>query len=1215
MKDFPLLPSDKYIADLLGLSDEQYRYYMAEVKKRAAEGPQPSVTCAIPTATLIAIAVNLAISVGLMLISMLFKPKTSQPPQLIRNQSQGQVTTNIRRFTPREGFDAIQDVAGIGTPIPLIYAKRELIGGNYYGGVRVNIPLVWSQLQASNGSQLLRAMFVIGEGDDALTIDPQNIGIGNNTLGSYLLGGNDYARFSIYYRANGGRIASADLIAGASNDPTIISSGDVFAIPNEQGTASAYFCHSRKPNTQTQFGVYSIIGNGLGFRVNPQLRPSVNAQLTGDVNSSASKKSGSASVKARIICDLDYVALAQREKIKAKFSGRGALTSASGSTWTYRLTNTTDALTTFQPLASSFTWSGEKNLIVNPFPGIPNDTVSGWLSFNSITATGNSVEGTAVFDTAAATAEINAKSGGSFVYNITNGTYVIQWGIWWESDGGKQIAFDHTVQASVVYNAGTLLRDVSYTNTSVTYTGTYSANSDHEEKCGDAASAIAGRQKSYDDALQVGELFKAGTALVVCTARSPSTEFFSSDADYEPVTPSQGQAIDVTFQVVRSGSATTISAADIDKSAKDSPPFYTATNNSHLFRIAIANISTLRECRIVEIGIRSTLGIRIGGLCNFRDSLTFTEIDNKACKSKEGNLISPGDSMAVDVFNSGTMNSSEERFSFFRIRYREGGTDGAYTELPQCFGIRGISQQPIFNSLRFVMPSQKRWEFQIEPLTGWEIRSGNASGDLELIDSNFTTTRTITTGDITVTFNGINNNGPFIAAANRASAGPEIFMLPSAQRGASGEIGLGYSDGTSYLDAWGKLAEAFVYEEVSSSADSNPEHEIVFINEISPNPSTPEYQNLAVLGLTMRSSSEWKQFGQLSCYVLSGLKNTHLFPEILQDLLTNTRYGKGDQVTIEQIDADSFAVASAWCAARNLYFDGAIAGKTNLRQWAADVAASHLLFFGESSGKFWLKTAWPGSVASPSAVNYKGIFTAGNILENSFSAEFFPPEDRKPIQVSVRYREERLSTNLANPGLFATEREILIREASPNGNDTDPIESVDLSDYVTSRQHAIDAAKFLVRMRRIPTHSIKFQTTHEGIVAALSPGDYIRVALDFTSYDQMRNGAVLSDGTLVSTQPLEDGSYNVFSWNGTSSSPPSQSSLIVSNNGLTASPTGIIFTLINASTQTSTYQIERIAPSEEGVFTIEAMSMPTNEQGILLVADGFNEDSNWVISE
>jgi hypothetical protein len=66
---------------------------------------------------------------------------------------------------------------------------------------------------------------------------------------------------------------------------------------------------------------------------------------------------------------------------------------------------------------------------------------------------------------------------------------------------------------------------------------------------------------------------------------------------------------------------------------------------------------------------------------------------------------------------------------------------------------------------------------------------------------------------------------------------------------------------------------------------------------------------------------------------------------------------------------------------------------------------------------------------------------------------------------------------------------------------------------------------------------------------------------------------------------------------------------------LTASPTGIIFTLINASTQTSTYQIERIAPSEEGVFTIEAISMPTNEQGILLVADGFNEDSNWVISE
>ena len=440
-------------------------------------------------------------------------------------------------------------------------------------------------------------------------------------------------------------------------------------------------------------------------------------------------------------------------------------------------------------------------------------------------------------------------------------------------------------------------------------------------------------------------------------------------------------------------------------------------------------------------------------------------------------------------------------------------------------------------------------------------------------------------------------------------------MIPSAQRGTSGEIGLGYSDGSSYLDAWGKLAESFVYEEVTSTADSGPEHEIVFINEISPNIDTPEYDNLALLGLTMRSGSEWQQFGQLSCYVLSGLGNTHLFPEILQDLLTNTRYGKGDQITTSQIDTDSFAVASAWCSARNLFFDGAITGKTNLRQWAADVAAANLLFFGESDGKFWLKTAWPGSVASPSAVSFKGIFNAGNIKENSFSVDFFPPEDRKPIQVSVRFREERLSTNLANPGLFATEREILVREASPNGSDTDPIESVDLSDYCTSRGHALDVAKFLIRMRRVPTHLVKFETTHEGVLASIGPGDYIRVAMDFTSYDQLRNGAVLADGTLVSTQPFADGTYSIFAWDGTSDTPPGPSTLTVSDGGNRATPTGIIFTLVNAVTQVGSYQIERISPVAEGGFTIEAIHAPTDDNNIPLIAVGFDNASNWEVEE
>jgi len=61
------------------------------------------------------------------------------------------------------------------------------------------------------------------------------------------------------------------------------------------------------------------------------------------------------------------------------------------------------------------------------------------------------------------------------------------------------------------------------------------------------------------------------------------------------------------------------------------------------------------------------------------------------------------------------------------------------------------------------------------------------------------------------------------------------------------------------------------------------------------------------------------------------------------------------------------------------------------------------------------------------------------------------PEEREPIQVSVRYREERASSDPTNPGIFPTEREVLVREVAPFGSDTDPVEALDLSDYVTNR--------------------------------------------------------------------------------------------------------------------------------------------------------------------
>ncbi|MGA0708571.1 MAG: hypothetical protein ACO3Q7_10890, partial [Steroidobacteraceae bacterium] len=431
--------------------------------------------------------------------------------------------------------------------------------------------------------------------------------------------------------------------------------------------------------------------------------------------------------------------------------------------------------------------------------------------------------------------------------------------------------------------------------------------------------------------------------------------------------------------------------------------------------------------------------------------------------------------------------------------------------------------------------------------------------------------------------------------------------------------GLPRTDAESHIDDYGKLAEIFVYPEIGSTAETGPEHQVVYVNEIVPNPQTPQYDNLALIGINIRSSAEFSQFSQLSAYVTGGhpcrrLLNSlsegpsHLFPDILLDLLTNDVYGRGDQITDQMIDFDSFRAAAQWCQDRRYFFDSVKAERVNLREWAADIAATHLLIFGERDGQFFLEPAVPQA-----PVKVRGLFTAGNILSGSFQLQFLDPEDRDPIQISVRWREERASTDLSNPGLFPIVREALVREGS--ADETAIVESIDLSDYVTNRQHAIDAAKFIIRMRRIPTHTIRFTTTHEGVLTQMAPGDYIRVAMDVTHYDEFNNGAVTGDGTLVSTRDLAAGSYDVIAWNGESGTVPYDTTLFVTENGTRATPTGIVFTVKLPATQVRTYQIERISPTEDGAFTIEAVHMPTNSSGVLNLADGFDSSSNWIIQE
>jgi len=1294
-----MLPSDRYLAELLGLTEEQFLYFKAEVQRRAKEQPEPAVVAGVETVIALTLTV---IGIGFQVAASFLKPSVSaqqggggRPAQLQARARGDAPITNNQRYTPRYGFDSTQDITTLGSTIPLVYALREAISGTTYGGVRVSTPMLWSQIYSLGGSQLLRAIFLVGEGPIG-GIDLKNFAAGGNTLASYDFGNlsanSAGSRLTVYGRVSSGlttRIRSTDQIFGraaASDVGNAQNAGgsDVFMVRRGSSWA-ADFCSATRPNNQTVFGVYTLIGNDFGFKVNPVIRPRRQAQLVpyGD--------EGDAEVKCRI----DDVAWAQRKKAQTYFSSRSGLVSGSvgsvGSTITYKLFPSSDLDTEFsrdlRTLTNPASWTIDKEQITRDGASGYNkpatessrakwvykyddETIYDLRSRLSVTI--NSVTVTDGKGTLNATFSFNCTGLGNYdnsddidtaIEVLKASKFRVTFSNPAVTDDDDEAVCKYTVKVrmrtkskqkikratlsgvsqsketvtiggtsytfvtDVGGGGGDIDIDAVNTNepvvfriqdgTSVTGSGTvtvtknlkFDASQIHIEPCADVAGTVAGRQKTWDDAIIPGELYKIGSALAICTSRTDAA--FVSQAD---VSSGSGQEVTAVFTTVRPGSVALNTQANIERDGKtylegSYEMRNVATVDGHVLRCAIASVSTSRPCQAVEFGIRSRLGIRINGFCNLKDSISYGEADERACLSRKNDIIERGSTLKVDVFQSNTITTTEERYSFFKISYREAGSGNAFTTLGNTYGIRGATQQNVFNYVQLGMPSIKQWEFQMEPLSGFEVRNG--SGTLYVLDARLSSRVVVTDGAVTVAFNGESvprTAEQFSIAAVRGD-GKGIPELDPQNYGAPSD--------RSYLDTWGKLAEAFVYEEAQSSAASGPEHEVVYINEITPNTSTPVYDGLALVGVNVMSSVEWQQFGQFSCYVTGGktcrrLRNslsvgaTHLFPDVLLDLMTNATYGAGDLITDEMIDLAAFEAAADWCQTRKYFFDGVQADRVNLRQWAADTAAAHLLNFGESDGKFYLRPALQFT-----AVPIKGLFTAGNIVEGSFKLQYLEPEEREPIQVSVRYREERASTDLTNPGIFPTEREVLVREAS--GSATDPVESIDLSDYVTSREHAIDAAKFIIRMRRIPTHAISFRTTHEGALAKFGPSDYIRVAMDETQYDEFNNGVVTDAGALVSTKPLLDDSYSVIAWDGTEGTPPADATLVVSNGGTTATPAGIVFTVKLPSTQVRTYQIERITPDEEGTFNIEAVHMPTNASGVLELADGFDTGGNWVI--
>ena len=183
---------------------------------------------------------------------------------------------------------------------------------------------------------------------------------------------------------------------------------------------------------------------------------------------------------------------------------------------------------------------------------------------------------------------------------------------------------------------------------------------------------------------------------------------------------------------------------------------------------------------------------------------------------------------------------------------------------------------------------------------------------------------------------------------------------------------------------------------------------------------------------------------------------TNNFPEIAYDLLTNRRYGIGEYVGKNALDEDAFNVAASSCAA---YRDGVISSKANVRSFLFTQAAYQMLDFTIKGG--------PSASTQPSRLTR--IKRSASQPKRATPTSQSKPSS--PMAMSGRLRRLPLNggTSDVHSGTQVQKEEkngfpetvTRIRLADDQGGyDRDPIETFDMTQFCTSRDHAIAFGKF-----------------------------------------------------------------------------------------------------------------------------------------------------------
>lgn len=271
-----LLPSEIQIIEALGLTEDEYWEFLR--LNDEYNGKRSEAYAHIPDikndAVVTPILVNLVIGIALTAVGALLAPKPRSPEQKKAGSPLAtEDQTSRSRYAPQSSFDSIQQLAVLGSVIPLVYTKQQTQSNVTYGGVRVNSSLLWSYMTTLGRAQQLRALMLFSHGTVPSPPDYAGYAIGDLLIENYALGkaklffatgegkpgspsDNRFLQSTAYGQYRQGEMQ--DLAGGSVRDPFAVEWGD---------DLQPFFSGSRTPTTQAAFGTYAPMPNGMRYKV------------------------------------------------------------------------------------------------------------------------------------------------------------------------------------------------------------------------------------------------------------------------------------------------------------------------------------------------------------------------------------------------------------------------------------------------------------------------------------------------------------------------------------------------------------------------------------------------------------------------------------------------------------------------------------------------------------------------------------------------------------------------------------------------------------------------------------------------------------------------------------------------------------------------------------------------------------------------------------